>query len=42
MVNIGYGPMGGDLFKLLGTLFGLDIRTRDVDDFLYHKIFKEV
>lgn len=32
----------GDLSKLLGTPFGLNLKTRDVDQFLYAKISKKL
>lgn len=32
----------GDLSKLLGTPFGLNLDTRDVDQFLYKKITKKL
>lgn len=32
----------GDLSKLLGTPFGLNLNVRDVDQFLYHKISKKL
>jgi hypothetical protein len=32
----------GDLSKLLGTPFGLNLNTRDVDQFLYNKIAKKL
>jgi hypothetical protein len=32
----------GDLSKLLGTLFGLNLNTKDVDHFLYNKISKKL
>ena len=31
-----------DLSKLLGTPFGLNLRSRDADDFLYRKISKKL
>lgn len=33
---------GGDLSKLLGTPFGLNLNTLDVDQFLYQKISKKL
>ena len=32
----------GDMFKLLGTPFGLNLNIRDVDSFLYNKISKKL
>ena len=31
----------GDMSKLLGTTFGLNLRTRDVDEFIYRRISKK-
>ena len=39
---IGIGPIKGDLFKLLGAPFGLNLKTKDVDEFLYCKVSKKL
>ena len=40
--SIGHWAKEGDLSKLLGTLFGLNLNTPDIDQFLYAKIFKKL
>ena len=40
-ITIGNGVEEGDLSKLLGTPFGLNLNTLNVDQFLYNEILQE-